>query len=273
MRRGVLQVCLAPLAVIAKGAARPMNPEEYPKLAAVEDRMWFFNSLHLHIEGALVRALNPGGSADILDAGCGTGGLVVRLRQRHPDWSFSAIDRSSIGCELARSRTGLDVKEGDLEALPWGGESFDAVVCADVLSHVESPQKSLKELFRVLRPGGLLVVNVPAYPWFWSHYDELQQRRCRFVRAELRATLVSSGFRGVQVTHWNSLPFPFIWLKRKLMRPDDHLSELRMHSWPVEALMNAAMRCEHAWLQFGGRWSWGASIFVVARKPLAEERL
>jgi ubiquinone/menaquinone biosynthesis C-methylase UbiE len=250
-----------------------MKPEEYPKLAAVEDQMWYFRSLHAHIEGALRRALRHGRSADVLDAGCGTGGLVVRLRPRHPDWSFSAGDLSPIACEIARSRTGLDVRECDVENLPWAEQSFDAVVSANVLSHLESPQKALSEAYRVLRPGALLVLNVPAYPWLWSHHDDQQQVRRRFTRAELRAALVAAGFRGVQLTHWTALPFPALWFRRKFMKADPLASEWRMQPWPIEMALRGAMHLEHAWLDFGGRWSWGSSLFAVARKPLAEERL
>ena len=250
-----------------------MKPEEFPKLAAVEDQMWYFRSLHAHIEGALSRALRHGRSADVLDAGCGTGGLVVRLRPHHPDWSFSAADISPVACEIARSRTGLDVRESDVENLPWPEQSFDAVVSANVLSQLEAPQKALSEAYRVLRPGALLVVNVPAYPWLWSHHDEQQLVRRRYNRAELRALLVASGFRGVQLTHWTSLPLPVIWFRRKFLKADPLASEWRMQPWPIEMALRGAMHLEHAWLGFGGRWSWGSSLFAVARKPLAEERM
>lgn len=250
-----------------------MNPEEFSKLAAVEDQMWYFRSLHAHIEGALGRALRQGRGADVLDAGCGTGGLVVRLRPRHPDWSFSAIDQSSIGCEIARSRTGLDVRNGSVESLPWPEQSFDAVVSADVLSQLEDPRKALDEAYRVLRPGSILIVNVPAYPWLASHYDEQQQIRRRYRGSELRSLLVGAGFRGVQYTHWNSLLLPATWFRRRFLRQDPAQSQWRMQPMPIEMALRGTMHLEHTWLQFGGRWSWGASLFAVARRPLAEDRI
>src|SRR5215207_7345185 len=90
-----------------------MNTDEYLKLAEVEDQMWYFRSLHAHVERELTAGLanNAGGvpSSHVLDAGCGTGGLILRLRAAHPDWKFSGIDFMPIACELARKRCGPDV--------------------------------------------------------------------------------------------------------------------------------------------------------------------
>ena len=79
-----------------------MNADEYLKLAEVEDRMWYFRSLHAHVARELAR-MRPGGG-DVLDAGCGTGGLILRLREANPAWRFAGIDFMPLACELARRR-------------------------------------------------------------------------------------------------------------------------------------------------------------------------
>src|SRR6186713_3158521 len=87
-----------------------MDPAEYPKLAAVEDTMWYFRALHALARGALERELPAETPAEILDAGCGTGGLIRRLSAAHPAWRWSGVDLSPIACALARQRVGADVK-------------------------------------------------------------------------------------------------------------------------------------------------------------------
>ena len=77
-----------------------MNTAEYLKLAEVEDRMWYFRSLHGHVERELAHALPAGREARVLDAGCGTGGLILRLRERHPAWTLIVWGEASAarGC-------------------------------------------------------------------------------------------------------------------------------------------------------------------------------
>jgi SAM-dependent methyltransferase len=239
-----------------------MNTAEYLKLAEVEDRMWYFRSLHGHVERELAHALPAGREARVLDAGCGTGGLILRLRERHPAWTWSGIDFSPLACELARPRTGGDIREASITALPFGDGEFEAVVSAAVA-----------EFFRVLRPGGLVVINVPAYRWMWSYHDDTCQTKHRYTRREVRALLTAAGFRGVQATHWNALPFPLIYARRKFFRSAGDTSDVKLYPAPVELGFRAAMAVEHAWLRVGGRWAWGTSVFAVGRKPLAENRL
>ncbi len=149
-----------------------MNNDEYLKLAEVEDRMWYFRSLHEHVRRELAPVVRTGG--EVLDAGCGTGGLILRLRERHPEWRYAGIDFMPLACELARQRCGpqVDVRVASVTELPFADASFDAVVSADVVCQVDNPEKAAQEFFRVLRPGGVVVLNCPAYMWMWSYHDD-----------------------------------------------------------------------------------------------------
>jgi ubiquinone/menaquinone biosynthesis C-methylase UbiE len=183
-----------------------MNADEYIKLAEVEDQMWYFRSLHAHVGRALAPALRPG--AAVLDAGCGTGGMILRLRAAHPDWTFSGIDFMPLACELARRRCGSDVdlRVASITELPFADRSFDAVVSADVVCQVDNPEVAAAEFFRVLRPGGVVVINVPAYMWMWSYHDDSCQTKHRYTRPEIDALLRGGGFEERRTTHWNALP-------------------------------------------------------------------
>jgi SAM-dependent methyltransferase len=279
-----------------------MNTDEYLKLAEVEDQMWYFRSLHRHVLRELAglaphtaAAVRTGAtnSADrtqqtasragtvaanevvrdtrpeVLDAGCGTGGLILRLRDAHPDWKFAGIDFMPIACELARQRCGpeVDIRVASITELPFADQSFDAVVSADVVCQVENPEVAANEFFRVLRPGGIVVLNCPAYMWMWSYHDDSCQTKHRYTRPEIDRLLREAGFRERTTTHWNALPFPALWAKRKIFRSSADTSDVKRYPAPVEAACNGLMALEHAWLRGGGKWAWGTSVFGVARKP------
>lgn len=245
-----------------------MNADEYRKMAEVEDRMWYFRSLHRHVARELV-AQGMAPDAKVLDAGCGTGGLILRAREHLPATRWSGIDFMPLACELARERCGpgVDIREASITALPFGEASFDAVVSADVICQVTNPEVAAAEFFRVLRPGGVLFINVPAYMWMWSYHDDTVHTKHRYTRSEVAALLRAAGFAGKQLTHWNALPFPAIWAKRKLFRTAGDTSDVKDYPAAIDAIFSGAMTIEHAWLRAGGRWAWGTSVLAVARKP------
>jgi hypothetical protein len=125
----------------------------------------------------------------------------------------------------------------------------------------------VREFFRVLRPGGLVVLNVPAYPWLWSYHDEAVHARRRYGRREVLAKLRAAGFAEARATHWNALPFPLVVARRKFFPAPRDGSDVRLFPAPVEAGFRAAMALERAWLGVGGALPFGSSILAVAHKP------
>lgn len=250
-----------------------MSPEEYKKLAKVEDDMWYFRALHAHVGRSLRIALPRGRPARILDAGCGTGGLVRRLGDGGRAWTWEAVDLSPEACRLASDRTGLKVREASVTALPFESASLDAIVSVDVLCQIEDPAPAVIEFFRVLRPGGILVLNLPACPSLWSYHDTCVGNLRRYRARELAPMLIPSGFRGVRCTHWNSLALPALWLKRRLFAPRQPVSDVAVTSLPVSLAMRGILFLETLWLELDFRFIAGASLLVVARKPLVEDHL
>ncbi len=244
-----------------------MQPDEYRKLAAVEDQMWYFRSLHAHIARALNARL--GEQAEVLDAGCGTGGLIRRLGSAHPAWHWTGVDVSPVALELARRRcrAGVKFREASVAALPAGDGQFDAIVSADVLYHVEDDAAALREFFRALRPGGLVVLNLPAYQWLWSYHDEAVHSRRRYHRSEVRAKLQAAGFVAAQATYWNTLPLPLIVARRKLWPAPRSGSDVQLLPAPLEKIFQGMMAAEQAWLRGVGALPFGCSVFATATKP------
>jgi SAM-dependent methyltransferase len=242
-----------------------MQPEEYRKMAAVEDEMWYYRALHRHVVGVLERAVRPG--AAVLDAGCGTGGLLKRMRAADHGWRLAGLDLSPLACELARERTGAVVVEGSVTELPFGADSFEAITSCDVLCQIEHAADALDEFYRCLRPGGVAVVNVPAFMWLWSYHDEAVQSKRRFDRAELTALFRAAGFQVGWSSYWNMLPFPLTVVRRKLFPPSASGSDVRLYPAAVEAIFNTMMMFEHDWMGAAGPLPLGSSVLAVGVKP------
>ncbi len=242
-----------------------MEPGEYLKLAEVEDRMWYFRSLHAHVH-RLLHARLGARLAAVLDAGCGTGGMIRYLDRREPRWSLTGVDHSSLACELARSRCRAPIVDGSVTALPFAAGMFDAIVAADVLYELAEPDAAVAEFRRCLRPDGWLVLNLPAYRWLWSYHDVAVHSKHRFVRREVAILLRAAGFTVELNTHWNALPFPLIAARRKLFAGPRDTSDVKLYPAPVEGLFRGLMAVEHAWLGAGGRWAWGSSILACGRR-------
>jgi len=242
-----------------------MEPAEYRKMAEVEDRMWYFRSLHAHVHRLLQARLGARPAA-VLDAGCGTGGLIRHLGERDPQWTLTGIDQAGLACELARSRCRAPIVEGSVTALPFGAAVFDAIVAADVLYELDAPDAALVEFRRCLRPGGWVVINLPAYRWLWSYHDVAVHSQHRFVRREVALLLRGAGFTVELNTHWNALPFPLIAARRKLFASPRDTSDVKLYPVPVEWGFRGLMAVEHAWLRAGGRWAWGSSILACGRR-------
>jgi ubiquinone/menaquinone biosynthesis C-methylase UbiE len=243
-----------------------MQIDEYRKLAETEDRMWYFRALHRRLAHWLARLL-PAGSARVLDAGCGTGGFIRSLRTARPDWQVTGVDLSPVACGLARERTGAEIIEASLTALPFGDGTFSAVVTGDVLYHIEDTAAALRELARCVKPGGVVLVNEPAYRWLWSYHDVAVESKHRFTRPELAALFRSAGLEVVFASYANLLILPLVVARRKLFPPARPTSDVQVYPAPIEAVFSAMAWLEHAWTKRGWPLPAGSTVFVAAIKP------
>ena len=150
----------------------------------LDQRIWR-ESLGRHLLAELSRLPLPR-PARVLDAGCGSGRTLLELRRLG---DASGIELSPQAAEIARSRSGLEIKVGRLEELPWDEDTFDLVTCMDVIEHTPDDRVTLRELRRVCKPGGWLFVTVPAYQALWSPHDEVNHHYRRYVRPMLRAAV------------------------------------------------------------------------------------
>jgi len=242
-----------------------MNDTEYHQLAELEDRLWHFEALHDHVRRALTKHKFPPNAA-LLDAGCGTGGLLRKLGRWFPTAQAHGMDFSPLAVEFARQRTPNSIHEGSVTALPFPAASYDAIISLDVLCQIERAADALAEFSRCLRPGGLAIINVPAYEWLWSYHDDAVQSHHRFTRSELKKLFSDAGLQPVYATYWNTFLFPAIVVRRKFLPPPrDGSSDVREYSPLISAILRTLLATERLWLRTGLTLPFGTSVFVVAR--------
>ncbi len=248
-----------------------METAEYLKLAEVEDRMWYFRALHNHAAG-LLRTHLGGAKGNLLDAGCGTGGFIRRIAPAFPELSFTGIDLYQVACDLAMQRGTPRVIRGSVTALPFADAEMASVTSLDVLQHIPNQSAAVAELYRVLEPGGLLVMNAPAFMWLWSYHDDVTHTERRYTRKELTTLLEAAGFAILHSTYWNFLPLPLIVAKRKLLWRVSDADDVKVYPPIAEKLLDAGMAAERAWISGVSRLPAGSSVLIAARKPAVVAR-
>ena len=246
------------------------RPLEYDKMARVERDLWWYRILHAIVVDAL-RRHTAGQEADILDAGCGTGGLMLSLRA-HGYSRVSGFDLSEDALRICRER-GLSAVQENLVniARRYPPQSFDAVVSNDALYFLEDDERFefIRGARQVLRPGGLLILNVPAFKAFRGIHDVSVGIRSRFSRTDVARLFEDSGFRVVRRVFWPFLLSPVILLirfnqrRRMRRRPDfDVASDVEVPPRWLNGLLYGLTRFETRCLPFG---PFGSSMFVVAQ--------
>jgi SAM-dependent methyltransferase len=171
-----------------------------------EDKHWWFATRTRAILAYLDRFLGPGEGRRVLDIGCGAGNMAHHLAHYG---SVVGLDNNPRPLAVARER-GLDVREGLAQDLPFEDEEFDVVALLDTVEHVpdEHEMPVFRECHRVLRPGGKLLVTVPALMWLWSHNDVLNAHHRRYTVRGLRERLSGVGLRTLRSSYNNFLVFP-----------------------------------------------------------------
>jgi SAM-dependent methyltransferase len=243
-----------------------MERREYERLAAVEERGWWFRGLHANLIRAWRSRAAPASNAILLDAGCGTGGLLTKLAQIAPSARCYGLEIDPGAAETARDKSGATVIVASVLAPPLAPQSCDAIFSADVLCHrgVE-PAEALAALAPCLKPRGVLVLNLPAYRWLFSGHDLAVDNVRRFGAGEVRALLHEAGFADIRIDYWNSLLFPLMVAQRLVHR--DAKSGVELLPPLVEWSFRAIVRCELALAACGVRLPFGGSILATAVKP------
>jgi len=242
-----------------------MNRVEYQRMFEAEERHWWYAGMRA-ISFALLADHWPKREGSLLlDAGCGTGNILGRL-ERHG--RAVGVDLSEDAVEFSASR-GVVVVRGSLVALPFRSGRFDVVTCFDVLYHrwIADDRAALVELTRVLKPGGLLLLRLPAFEWLRRAHDEAVFTRHRYTRGEVRALLAAAGLEVIRATYCNSLLLPMVVLRSRLdsLFGGAQQSDLRPLPWPLAPAFRGLLETEARLLRHVSL-PLGASVMALGRK-------
>lgn len=227
--------------------------------------MWWYRAVHANVLSLLGRYL-PGREAVLLDAGCGTGGLLRRLARARPAWMLFGIDAEPGALSRALRSPGARMVAGDVNHIPFADATFDAIVSVDVLCHrAVAPDQTLAEFRRCLARDGVLLLNLPAYGWMKSAHDDRVHNVRRFSRSDARALIERSGFRVVRATYWNTLLFPLMLLRRLVSRGGAD-SDVREYPALLDRAFTALTGLERRLVEAGINLPFGGSILLVAVK-------
>lgn len=188
-----------------------MNREEYAEMYQVEAFYWWFVARRRLVEWMLDRWYNVSPGGRVLDVGCGTGMNSSTLARFGNVFS---VDSAQEALAYTRQRSVERLACCDLQRLAFRSESVDLVTALDVLEHTDDDLEALREVQRVLKPTGKLLLTVPAYGFLWSEHDEALHHRRRYVASELRNKLAATGFEVEHLTYFITLLFfPILMLR------------------------------------------------------------
>jgi SAM-dependent methyltransferase len=233
----------------------------------LDERHWWYRGRRKIIRAELDRLALPGGSV-VLDAGCGSGRTLDELVAYG---EVHGVELDPEAAALARSRGQGEVQIGRLEALPWDDATFDLITCLDVIEHTPDDRVTLRELRRVCKPGGWLLVTVPAYQALWSLHDEGNHHYRRYSRVGLRLAALATGWQVERMTSFNALLLgpaaAFRVAQRHLSRNGEYTTELRTGPEWLNAALERPLRLEARWLARGGTLPAGLSLLAMMRNP------
>ncbi len=243
-----------------------MERAVFDRMAELDQEHWWFLARRRILDQLIERVVRPPVQARVLEVGCGTGHNLPMLGR------FGSVD----ACELDRSartlaskRLGRKVKDARLPDLSmFERNGYDMVALLDVLEHVPDDIGSLRAIHRRLKPGGALLLTVPANPWMWSAHDVAHHHFRRYTRAGLSRLFMQAGFEVQLLSYFNSLLFPPIAAARLLHKAagrdsaDDALPGAK-----INGLLNTVFGLEAGLI---GRlpMPFGVSLAAVVRRPL-----
>jgi 2-polyprenyl-3-methyl-5-hydroxy-6-metoxy-1,4-benzoquinol methylase len=251
---------------------KSMKKNAYAEMYAVEHSHWWYVGLHSLVL-LLIKKFYSQQKLKILDAGCGTGGLLSILKQAGHD--VAGLDFSDDAVFFCHERGLADVIKADINDWTPGANSYDVIISMDVLCHewVHDETKVLRSFIKGLNQNGLVMLNYPAFPALSRHHDEVVMIRERYTKKSLAPILENAGLTPVLISYrlahaYLILTFLHFWGSKKKNGPeksDIAVIPPRM----INHVLIAINKFENWLIAQGCSIPFGSSLFVVAKKANA----
>jgi SAM-dependent methyltransferase len=185
-----------------------MKKEFYAEYFKIEDKHWWFvgrRNIFLSVLDKYLPRPADGRERRVLDLGCGTGTMLKYLSRYG---RAQGVDMDEGAVQFCHERGVYDVQQVGEMPLPFEDDTFDLVTALDVVEHIEDDRAALRELNRIIRPGGMLMISVPAYRFLWGAQDEISHHKRRYTAPEVRERMLEAGFKIRRLSYFNTFLFP-----------------------------------------------------------------
>ena len=247
-----------------------MDRAVFDRMAELDQQHWWFTARRRILAEVIRRIVRPPTAARILELGCGTGHNLDMLG------AFGTVEASELddhARELAAKRLGRAIEAAALpDLLRFPADSYDMIALLDVLEHVVDDKGSLAAIFTRLKPGGALLLTVPANPWMWSAHDVAHHHHRRYRKTDLAALARAAGYEIDLLSPFNTMLFPLIAGVRMLNKVRGHDSaDDALPAKPVNSVLDRLFGFEAGLI---GRlpFPFGVSLVAVLRRPAAAHR-
>ena len=250
------------------GIGLDMEAGEYEIMYRAEDRHWWYLGMTAITRGVLNHSIGRHGQLQILDAGCGTGGI---LRVLDDYGTAVGIDTHVEALQFCKMRQLTRLCQASITHVPFPDNTFDLITSFDVMSEAGAPkdEQGLDEFSRVLKPGGHLLLRLPAYSWLKGQHDERVHTRRRYTRRQLKRMLPAHGFEILRTSYANTLLFPVAMARRlseRIFKAKRDTSDLTLPTGFLNGVFKALLSAEAPLVRTVGL-PFGMTLVVLARKP------
>lgn len=235
----------------------------YEDLYNLEEKHWWHIAKRRTVK-KVIEKYNKIVKPKILDIGCGAGKSMEELQKIGVVYG---LDSSKQAINYCLKRGLRNLKLGKAENTNLSSNYFDIITLLDVLEHTDD-DLALKEMRRILKRGGLLIITVPAFSWLWSRWDEILHHRRRYSKDELNKILMKNDFKPLKMTHlYSFLILPALVvrkIKEKIFK-NFYPSDFQLSNRPVNFLFNKLSELEFS-ISDNFPLPLGTSILVVAKR-------